>query len=397
MTDSMKHTLARFVGGHEFAPDWLSFSADEQRILTLLAQQEGLAPLLYWRLSQSGRFSSLSGEQRDALRASYASTWMVNRQIFKELESLSVALEQAGVPLVLLKGACFALTLYEDIGLRPMGDLDILVPKEKFDQALLVAHDLGYADQLPQAAHGLRELLNHEVCLQKSGLAFALEIHHSLVADKTYAYAVPVDWFWTQTRLFAGAKTGMRFGALLLLSPEAQLLYAAAHAMLQHGGQGSPLRWFYDIDQLIRQSKSHLDWDLVLKQAKIFEWGSALAAALEQAGGYFGTPLPAAILPNLASLTDRHQNFVRQKQTQPATHTLLEYQKFQTLDWNGRFRFVLALAFPTPAYMRWRYGFQSSWLLPGFYLLRLIEIFKDGLLTLWVLLRDASGLLKPKR
>lgn len=397
MPESVRHTLARFVGDREISPDWLSFSSDEQHTLILLAQQEGLGPLLYWRLSQSGWFSSLTGEQRDVLRTSYASTWMANRQIFKELELLSVALEQAGVPLVLLKGACFALTIYEDVGLRPMGDLDILVPQDKLDLALRVAQAQGYEDNLPQAAPGLRDLLNHEVCLQKPGQSFSLEIHHSLVADKTYTYAVPIDWLWTQTEPLVKTGIGMRFGAVLMLSPEAQLLYAASHAMLQHGGQRSPLRWFYDIDQLIRQFQVRLDWNLLLKQAKIFEWGSALAAAIEQTREYFGTPIPAEVLSSLAVLTDRHQAFVRQKQIQPATHTLLEYQKFQTLDWNGRFRFVLALAFPTPAYMRWRYGLQSLWLLPGYYMLRLITIFKDGLLTLWVLLREARGLLKPKR
>lgn len=382
MTDDLKHTLAQIVSGRNLAIDWNSLPGDQQRELVALSRQEGLGPLLYWRLSKAGKFSSLPTDIRDDLRAMYARTWMQNRQMFTELEGIAAAFEQADIPVVLLKGACFALTLYEDIGLRPMGDLDILVPKEKFPRALQVAQAQGYENLLPDAAPGLRELLNHEVLLQKQGISFALEVHHSLVADKTYTYAVPVDWFWAQTEPLTGADIGLSFGTLRMLSPEAQLLYAASHAMLQHGGQKSPLRWFFDIDQLIRLYQPRLDWDLLLTQARSFEWGSALAAALRETGDYFDTPLPNDVRQKIAALTDRHQDIVSLKQTRATTHTLLEYQKFQTLDWNGRFRFVLALAFPTPAYMRWRYQQKNNWTLPAWYFVRWAGILKDAILTL---------------
>ncbi len=392
-----KRFLAHLVSADQldFGPDL--FSGDNLKILLALSQNEGLGPLLYWRLSKSGYFSLLSSDIRDALRSSYAGTWMQNRNILKELEKISSAFEQAEIPVVVLKGACFALTLYEDIGLRPMGDLDILVPVEKFSQAVQIAQVLGYEDNLPQAAPGLRDLLNHEVCLQKPGQSFSLEIHHSLVADKTYTYAVPVDWFWEQIEPLTGAEPGMRFGALWMLSPEAQLLYAASHAMLQHGGDASPLRWFYDMDQLVRKYQDSLDWDLLSEQARVFAWGSALLAALERVREYFDTPIPADVLSQLSAFTDRHHDLVRQKQTRPATHTLQEYQKFQALDWNGRFRFVWALAFPAPAYMYWRYDFQSVWLLPWYYLVRMVGIFKDGVLTVYALLVQFFSLVSKKR
>lgn len=383
MTDDLKHILAHFISGQTQTIDWDSLSSDQQKSLIALSRQEGLGPLLYWRLSNAGQLSSLPADIRDDLRAMYVRTWMQNRQMFTELEGIAAAFEQAGIPVVLLKGACFALTLYEDIGLRPMGDLDILVPKEKFSRALQVVQAQGYENLLPDAAPGLRELLNHEVFLQKQGMSFALEVHHSLVADKTYAYAVPVDWFWQHVEPFITRAQGeMRFNALQMLSPEAQLLYAASHAMLQHGGQKSPLRWFYDIDQLIRHYQVRLDWDLLIHQARAFEWGSALAAALDKTCRYFDTPLPEGIYSKTTALTDRHQDLVNLKQTRPPTHILLEYQKLKSLDWQGRFRLVLGLAFPTPAYMRWRYGLRNNWLLPAWYLFRWLGILKDAILTL---------------
>ena len=280
--DHDRQILSLMISGRLNAVGWESFSdADWERLISK-ARMEGVAPLLYWAFSRSGAFSSLPQNVRNSLRASYAYTWMQNQQNFKELETLSHLFALAEIPMVLLKGACFALTIYPDIGLRPMGDMDVLVPITHLGEAVRIARSLGYSDAEPEASPGLRDLLNHEVCLQKAGsLSTVLEIHHSLVADKIFSYSVPVDWFWGQTQALT-TSSQLQFEKILMLTPAAQVLYASSHAMLQHGGNNTPLRWYYDLDQLIRHYQGNLDWDLLLSQARKFEWGSALAAALSR-------------------------------------------------------------------------------------------------------------------
>ena len=113
-----------------------------------------------------------------------------------------------------------------------------------------------------------RICLGHDVCLQKKGpFPITLELHHSLVADKTFTYAVPVDWFWEQTEPLGRTSLGMEFENLLMLTPIAQILYAASHAMLQHGGKNVSLCWYYDLDRLIRHYDGRMDWDQLLSQA----------------------------------------------------------------------------------------------------------------------------------
>jgi len=127
----------------------------------------------------------------------YASTSIRNQLIFKELGVLTRIFQQAEISVVVLKGACLALTVYPDIGLRSMGDLDLMAPKEKLAETVEIVKSLDYQIALPEASAGLRDLFNHEICLQKSGAhPITLELHHSLVAGKTFSYAVPVDWFW---------------------------------------------------------------------------------------------------------------------------------------------------------------------------------------------------------
>lgn len=228
-----KHTLSLIISGRLQGLKGDSFSAGKWSALAHWAHREGVGPLLYRSISGSGKFSSLPADTRDSLRLMYAGTSIRNHIIFKELEMLARVFQKAGIAVVVLKGASLALTVYPDIGLRPMGDLDLLLPKEKLAEAVEIAKSLGYQIAQPEASAGLRDLFNHEICLQKSGeYPITLELHHSLVSGKSFSYAVPVDWFWEQTESLKPLSSKTRFGNLLTLTPEAQVLYAAGHAML---------------------------------------------------------------------------------------------------------------------------------------------------------------------
>jgi hypothetical protein len=125
-----------------------------------------------------------------------------------------------------------------------------------------------------------------------------LELHNSLLVDKSFTYAVPVEWFWEQTELLDCSLAKERFATLRMLMPTAQVLYACAHAMLKHGSRKISLRWLYDLDQLMRVYAHRLDWDLLLRQAKVFQWSSALEAAFSQTTTTL-TPVPKHVLAEL--------------------------------------------------------------------------------------------------
>jgi len=375
------HTLSAIITDRIEVSNGLALSAADWDTLVECAEAEGVAPMVYWALSKAGRFGSIPEPAQRALRALYVATWRHNEELFRELEGLMRAFDRAALPVVLLKGACFGLTIYPDAGLRPMDDLDLLVPASRLSEAADIAVALGFDGTLPEASPGLNEMLGHHLFLHKSTpYPVTLEIHYSLVADKVFTYAVPVDWFWTQTQPLDGG-AAKRFGSILMLTPAAQVLYAAAHAMLQHGGRSSPLRWFYDLHLLIRYYDSRVDWNLLLSQARVFEWSSALAAALTQTQTCFDTPIPVHVRAALLTASDRHQDLVEQLQDKPATRILDEGHKLRALNWPGRIRLVLALVAPSPAYMVWRYQLTSKWQTPRFYIVRWWGILVDGVRT----------------
>jgi hypothetical protein len=78
-------------------------------------------------------------------------------------------------------------------------------------------------------------------------------------------------------------------------------------------------------------------------------------------------------------------------QRPPATHTLEEIQKLKSLNGWARLKLLLALVAPSPAYIRWRYGFTSIRALPGWYLHRWRVIIEDAIQTVRLLKRERSA------
>ena len=383
------HTLSLIISERMPALNFDSFSAAEWDLLVKQAQAEGVAPLVYWALSRAGRISSCPTSVQNSLRAMYFSIRMNNEQILEELVTLTRLFAQAGIPVVALKGICFALTIYPDLGLRPMVDLDLLVPASRLSDAVRIVKASGYVEPVPEAFPGLDDLLGHATCLQKRTRPFTtLEIHHRLVGERSFTFAVPVDWFWSQTEPLKGIYLQWEMSNLRMLTPTAQVLYASAHAMLQHGGRDTTLRWYYDLDRLIRFYADRMDWDLLLAQARNFEWSSAASAALSKVVSFFDTPVPQNVLEDLSKHSDRNAKTVAVLQAQSATHTFEEFQKLRSLNGPARLKLLLALIVPTPAYMRWRYGLKTSRALPVYYLYRWWEILKDATRTVGFLLRN---------
>jgi hypothetical protein len=129
-------TLSLIISDRMQPADLDSFSPDDWDFVVKMAQAEGVGPLLYWRLSRAGTISCLPKQSQHSLRAMYFSTQINNEQMVQELERLMRHFDPAGIPVVALKGVCFALTIYPNLGLRPMADVDLLVPASKLSAAV---------------------------------------------------------------------------------------------------------------------------------------------------------------------------------------------------------------------------------------------------------------------
>src|SRR5690606_1418700 len=112
---------------------------DWERLLVLADRERAALPL--WRSVRAAGFDSDRPEVRVLRRL--AGLWEFRLMHLERLllETLG-AFQEAGIDVVLLKGAGAALTVYGAFDRRPMGDVDLLVGPDRAEEAWALAQEI---------------------------------------------------------------------------------------------------------------------------------------------------------------------------------------------------------------------------------------------------------------
>lgn len=330
-----------------------------------LAEQHGLAPMLHAVLQTGGALNSLADQDQARLRGEAILATAMTRLALAEARVCAERFAAAGIRAVWIKGIALSHSVYDSPALRPMGDIDVLVPFSQRAAALSLL--CGISGQ--RAAGLAADNSMHATFRLGAGQQVVLELHWSLLDAPSSRLAADSDWFLQQTQPLHSQGV-----VLQTLTPEAHLLYLAAHAILQHGEAEFRLLRFFDLHCLITKTPL-LDWRLVIEPAVAFRWTYALARALLITQTCFATPLPADLLAELQNRrpADEDISHVVRRQ-QPANRWQTTLHRFAAMNWRARARLAAGLAFPSPAYMRWRYRFHHSWQTAFYYPYRWLDI-----------------------
>jgi hypothetical protein len=365
--DTALRLLCDGLAGRLDLDQWAGLAEDGWRLLIALANEEGVAPLLRYELEENGWLETLPAEVQSALHRAYFATAANNVIFFSELCRVLDVLGSRDAPEpVVLKGADLALTLYPNVALRPMCDLDLLVSRESVEESVKRLSQLGYHHALTDVATGHRERTAFTTYLAGGPKrSVAVELHWGLVAGSDDRRSPQnLDWFWKQTEpVTVDIESGTQFRhpeTFVHLTPTAHLLYLAAHLVLQHGG--ARLLWHYDIHRLVSQSGHRLDWEEIQKHARELGWTAPLNAALEGARERFHTSLPEGVLASVGKKRGFSQPMGGAKPYDEAA-----WDELMGLTWPARLRFLWDHFFPRKEYVEWRYQPKPAWLWPLYY------------------------------
>ena len=225
----------------------------------------------------------------------------------ERLDETIAAFEDAGVTMVLLKGAALARSVFSSVVDRPMLDLDVLVPAANSDEARAAAasagwvwkHDRRYTPfflthhHLPplRDGRGTRALLELHTGLFPAGHPFRLE------ADAVAARA---------------SRVSGRTQSTLIPAPEDHLVYLCAHWVWSHMMNGGAWRALRDVGALAE--RGGLDWDRCVARAHEARASTCVYWTLRLARRMAGVDVPAkalrAIEPPTAGLVlDRLERY----------------------------------------------------------------------------------------
>jgi hypothetical protein len=319
--------------------------------LCTLALQHSVGPYLLWRLAEAEATTLCGNSWTQRLKAK--SRWTALEQIRLDiaLAEVDAAFRSAGIFAIWLKGIALARTVYPQPLLRPMGDLDTLIPYDQRKQALEIALQLGY---VPGSERGvglldsqdeLKDALTHHDHLHSPQHRVILELHFQFA--RTLLSLEHMAWFYSQTE-----RTD---DDLLILRSEAHLLYLCAHATLQHGETDFRLVRYLDLHLLISEKK--INWNIVIERAVELGWSYAVERSLRVAVMHFSTAVPDDVFEQLTKRRLGHDMVTVAMEIRDAGARWSKVRReLSLLPFKQQARLAWRIAVPSKAYMRERYA-----------------------------------------
>jgi len=305
---------------------------------------------------------------REVFEQAYYRAIAANVRFLEQLGQVRAALAGVGSPVMLLKGAALLDTLYENLALRLMGDIDLAVPRGQVSACRQVLLDLGYAPEEIEARPGTQmDYRGEETFRPSDPWQTPVELHWHLLDAPYYMQRLPMDWFWENS--VARSIAGQPFQ---VLNDVANMVYLPAHLALHH--RYEPLHSFLDLALLIVNRQEQLDWPQIISAARSFELATALQGTLERLARYWPSlPLKEPLRRLAAVAPSRADARLHRLLTSEAPSTSLNiYTTLISLPTvSARARYVWDNVFPQASYMKRRYRVPAGWTLPYWYLYRL--------------------------
>lgn len=246
-------------------------------LLTRHAQKHGLLCLLWHHLQNN--FSKTLDMEQGIRRFSQniARNLYLSASLIKILEALHTAQIRA----LAYKGPTLAVSLYDDLALREMSDLDVLIDIASFTAAREVILSLGYGDTPPHTPKQLEARLRSECEFQFSspdGIV-SLDLHWGITARRL-APRFSFDEFWDRRRLVSLGQVSVP-----TFSAEDTTLVLAVH-----GGKHLwvQLSWLADFAESLL---GRLDWRELRSRAQQSHSVRMLLLGLALANEVLGVPV----------------------------------------------------------------------------------------------------------
>src|SRR5262245_19942566 len=340
----------------------LTGPAAEERFLSAAAEHRVRA-LLAWRLHQSGELRLWAESVRRALvdaERGEAALEIVRRH---ELCRLLQGFAAVDVPVLLLKGAALAYSLYPEPWLRPREDNDLLVRGEDAGRARQVLVAAGYRPARMQSG----AFVAHQrlyVRPDAAGRRYACDLHWKIANPAPFADLLSPDELLREADTFTPgegcvARIPGRLHALLL---------ACWHRVSHHRNTGD-LLWLYDIHLLA----DGLDDAEAARLREIGRRTGTLAVCtrgLSLAAERFHTRIPPALLADEPS-DDPRSSIAVYLRPDARKVDLLAADLRSLPDWRSRVRLLREHLFPPAEYMLAASDRSSRAALPALYAWRI--------------------------
>ena len=263
------------------------------------ARNEGVSPLVFSRLPGLAEHYDIPEYVAEELKKDYYLSATKNALIFEELKKVLGLFNQSKLQIIVMKGAALAETIYGNLALRPMSDIDLLVKKEDLHQVDELLKKLGYSpadrsvDDVDFTSTYLTTLDYRNSA--KNSPSFHIHWHfvNSTIPNESYINHIKMDDIWQDA-----VKTNIADIETWVMSPHHLIIHLSEHA-LRVTHSLSKLSYFCDIDKAINYYGKDLDWNLLVRDTIRFNLNKMVYTTLYFSRYFIKAEVPKDVLLKL--------------------------------------------------------------------------------------------------
>jgi hypothetical protein len=299
---------AALLPGEASLQAWQNWKAQVNLEQELDSGSYRLLPLLYRNLYAHG----VDDPWMSKLRGIYHRTWYMNQTLFHVIADVLRLFHAAGIETMILKGTALTLLYYQDYGLRPMGDFDVLVPTAKRRAAMDVLTQTGWKPK-PYPLEKLTDVVLdvRHACAFEDAHQHQLDLHWHVLTECHYPDADDDFWAGAVPVQVAGAPTRA-------LNQADQLLHVCVHGA--RWNPVPPIRWVADAMVILGKSHFEVDWTRLMAQAEKRRLILPVRESLTGLRDSLGVAIPSHVLTemNRMRVSDLERKFYSAITAKPA-------------------------------------------------------------------------------
>ena len=271
-----------------------AFAAHQWDLLIRQARKHSLLARLGFVLDACDQLPAVPHEPLQHLVAALRLAEKHKRDVMWEVRCLCKVLEPIDTPVVLLKGAAYAVADLPPARGRVFGDIDIMVRKVRIEGVENALRSAGwiYTETDPYNQHYYRTWMHQLPPMVHFSRGMTVDVHHTIV-PQTARMAVGGSVLFDAMQPIAG------YDNLYVLAPADMVLHNAVH-LFNEGEFNNGLRDLIDLDELLRHfGKDARFFDKLVDRAEQLGLTRPLAYACRHAHSLLATPIPSIIMARL--------------------------------------------------------------------------------------------------
>jgi hypothetical protein len=326
----------------------------------------GIAPLFYVKLPILTNSKFIPVLVRTKLQQTYYITFSRSTVLYEHFRKIANQFTLHNIELIALKGICLSEQLYQDIGLRQMSDIDILVKPENGSKALAVLSDMGYkpvGDDESNSDVKFGEVV-HYTPMVLNGVA--IEVHIKLHQDNE-KYRVIVEELWKNA-----VPVILNNVQVKSFNAYDSLIHTCVH-LDKHFNQGHvQFTCFNDVTNLLEKNAGTFNWDILISTCKLYNCEKEVFKYIVLCNKYMNAVVPETIL-------NKYSHYLSNKEEQLFQKYLSGYVGFTSgmhrhfgnfqhiSSFPDRIRYFREILFPSKKFMLTKFAIKNPRLVYFYY------------------------------